>query len=155
MLKSDYTGQNCPIARSLEAVGERWTLLIVRELLRRPHPLRRARAQARHRQERPHQPAVQARRPRDRREGPIHGRARLVRLPPSRPKGKDLFPVISALMAWGDRYEAPNGPPAILEHECGHPAGHKLVCALCGDDVAPRTVKVVAGPGATDETVLY
>ena len=37
MLRSDYIGQNCSIARSLEIVGERWTLLIVRELLRRPH----------------------------------------------------------------------------------------------------------------------
>jgi hypothetical protein len=57
-------------------------------------------------------------------------------------------------MAWGDRYEAPNGPPVIFEHECGHAAGHKLVCAYCGDDVVPRAVQVIAGPGATDETVL-
>src|SRR5437867_613179 len=33
MLKRDYEGQNCSIARTLELVGERWTLLIVRDAL--------------------------------------------------------------------------------------------------------------------------
>ena len=31
MLKRDYEGQDCSIARALEVVGERWTLLIVRD----------------------------------------------------------------------------------------------------------------------------
>jgi hypothetical protein len=58
-------------------------------------------------------------------------------------------------MAWGDKYEAPNGPPVILEHECGHAAGHKLVCAYCGDDIVARAVRVTPGPGATDETIIF
>lgn len=153
MLKNEYTGQNCSIARTLEAVGERWTLLIVRELLRRPHrfaELERTLGIAKNvltnRLDKlvgleivEKAPYTEARDWND---------YRLTR------KGKDLFPVISALMAWGDRYEAPNGPPVIFEHECGHAAGHRLVCAYCGDDVAPRAVRVIAGPGATDETVL-
>jgi hypothetical protein len=45
-------------------------------------------------------------------------------------------------------------PPVIPEHECGHAAGHKLVCAYCGDDIIPRSVRTTAGPAATDEKIL-
>jgi DNA-binding HxlR family transcriptional regulator len=153
MLNSEYTGQNCSIARSLEAVGERWTLLIIRELLRRPHrfaelerKLGIAKSMLATRLDKlvdggivEKTPYTQARDWND---------YRLTR------KGKDLFPVVSALMAWGDRYEAPEGPPVIFEHQCGHATGHKLVCAYCDEEVIPREVKVIAGPGATDETGL-
>src|ERR1700743_2018890 len=37
MLSSEYSGENCSVARALEVVGERWTLLIVRDLLSGPH----------------------------------------------------------------------------------------------------------------------
>ena len=153
MLKNDYADQNCSIARSLEVVGERWTLLIVRELLRRPH--RFAELQSKlgiaknilaSRLNKLVDLGVIERVPyTDARDWSDY---RLTR------KGKDLFPVINALMAWGDKYEAPNGPPVIFEHECGHPAGHRLVCAHCGEKVRPRAVRVVAGPGATDETII-
>jgi DNA-binding HxlR family transcriptional regulator len=153
MLDSDYKGQNCSIARSLEVVGERWTLLIVRELLRRPHrfaelegKLGIAKNILTNRLNKLVELEVVERVPyTDARDWNDY---RLTR------KGRDLFPVISALMAWGDKYDAPNGPPVIFEHECGHAAGHKVVCAYCGDDVAPRDIKVIAGPGATEETIL-
>ncbi|MBH0777920.1 winged helix-turn-helix transcriptional regulator [Nocardia bovistercoris] len=153
MLNNDYTGQNCSISRALEAVGERWTLLIVRELMRRPHrfaelerKLRIAKNILTVRLEKLVALGIAEKVPysdsRDRNE------YRLTR------KGRDLFPVLSALMAWGDRYSAPDGPPVIFEHECGHAAGHKLVCAYCGDDVGLRSIRAIAGPGATEETVL-
>jgi DNA-binding HxlR family transcriptional regulator len=153
MLKSEYEGQNCSIARALEAVGERWTLLIVRELLRRPHrfaeledKLAIAKNVLAARLTKLVDLGVVEKVPyTDARDWNDY---RLTR------KGKDLFPVISALMAWGDRYEAPNGPPVIFEHECGHPVGHKMVCAHCGTGVSLRTLRVVAGPGATNETIL-
>ena len=153
MLRSDYSGQNCSIARALEDVGERWTLLIVRELLRRPHrfaELERRLGVAKNvlsnRLDKLVEREIVEKVPyTDARDWNNY---RLTR------KGKDLFPVISALMAWGDKYEAPNGPPVVFEHECGHAAGHKLVCAYCGDDIVPRALSVTAGPGAIDETVL-
>lgn len=153
MLRSDYSGQNCSIARALEDVGERWTLLIVRELLRRPHrfaELERRLGIAKNvlsnRLDKLVEREIVEKVPyTDARDWNNY---RLTR------KGKDLFPVISALMAWGDKYEAPNGPPVVFEHECGHAAGHKLVCAYCGDDIVPRALSVTAGPGAIDETVL-
>jgi DNA-binding HxlR family transcriptional regulator len=147
MLESDYRDENCSVARTLEVVGERWTLLIVRELLIRSRrfaeiqrnlgiaknvlTVRLAKLVALGIVEKT--PYTQARNWND---------YRLTR------KGADLLPVLTALMVWGDRYAAPDGPPLILQHECGHPAGHKVVCAYCGDDVILRTVEFVDGPGA-------
>lgn len=153
MLKSDYTGQNCSIARSLEAVGGRWTLLIVRELLRRPHrfaelqsKLKIAKNVLTDRLEMLVRLEIVTKVPyTDARDWNDY---RLTR------KGQDLFPVINALMTWGDKYTAPDGPPVIFEHECGHPAGHKVVCEHCGKAVDNRTVRATAGPGATGETLL-
>jgi len=153
MLNNDYSAQNCSISRSLEVVGERWTLLIVRELLKRPHRFAEL--------ERKLEISKNVLTTRlDRLVE--HGVAKKVRYSDTREwyryeltrKGKDLFPAISALMAWGDKYSAPDGPPVIFEHECGHPAGHKVVCAHCAQEVLLRTVRVVAGPGATEQTAL-
>lgn len=154
MLKNDYAGQNCSIARSLEVVGERWTLLIVRELLRRPHRFAELEAKLRIAKN-----VLTARLNKLVDDGIVEkvpytdardwNDYQLTR------KGKDLFPVVNALLAWGDKYEAPHGPPVIFQHVCGHPAGHKLVCAHCGERVSPRQLRVVAGPGATEETILY
>ena len=50
--------------------------------------------------------------------------------------GLDLYPVILALMSWGDRYLAgESGPPLVLEHECGHWLGAEVVCEGCGEPV--------------------
>jgi DNA-binding HxlR family transcriptional regulator len=147
MLNSDYVDQNCSVARALEIVGERWTLLIIRQLLRGPHrfaELERALEVSKNvlttRLEKlVEQGMVTKERYSETREW---YRYRLTR------KGSDFFPVISALMAWGDEYAAPDGPPVVFEHECGHPTGHKLVCAHCGEEVRPRAVRVLPGPGA-------
>jgi DNA-binding HxlR family transcriptional regulator len=152
-LNNDYVGQNCSVARSLEAVGERWTLLIVRELLRRPHrfaELERNLGIAKNiltnRLDKLVNLEIIEKVPyADTRDWNDYQLTR---------KGMHLFPVINALMAWGDRYLAPNGPPIIMEHECGHAAGHKMVCAYCGDDITGRSIHPVAGPGATDTTPL-
>jgi DNA-binding HxlR family transcriptional regulator len=67
-------------------------------------------------------------------------------------KGRELFPILAAMMAWGDRWLAPSaGPPVLLRHEaCGHDTHAEVVCGECLeplelDDVAPRL-----GPGFPD-----
>ena len=142
MLKNDYNGQNCSVARALEVVGERWTLLIVRELLykaRRFSSLERRLPIAKN---------VLASRLEKLVELEIVERTQVNSASAYQltDKGSDLFPVISALMAWGDAYLAPNGPPVIFEHACGHAAGHKLVCEGCGEIVNQRTIRSLAGP---------
>lgn len=146
MLHSRYTQQNCSIARALEAVGERWTLLIVRELLRRPQrfaELERTLGIAKNVLTNRLDKLVELEIVETVRYDDARGWHRYGLTS----KGKDLFPVVGALMAWGDRYEAPAGPPAVFEHHCGHPAGHRVVCQHCSEDLCIDDLRVTAGPG--------
>jgi len=146
VLGSEYTSQDCSIARALEAVGERWTLLVVRELLRRPRrfvELERSLGIAKNvlsaRLDKLVALNIAERVPT--RDGDGWSAYRLT------DRGLDLFPVISALMAWGDAHFAPQGAPAVFEHVCGQPTGHRLVCTFCDQPVDAATVRAVAGPG--------
>ena len=149
MLGNTYEGQNCSIARALESVGERWTLLIVRELLRGPQRFSDLAAAL------------------DISKNMLATRLdKLVGLKivaksqyeaardwneySLTRKGHDLFPVVNALMAWGDRYEAPGGPPVVLRHACGHPAGHEVVCEHCREPLSLKSVIELPGPGAAE-----
>ncbi|MFI6047460.1 winged helix-turn-helix transcriptional regulator [Nocardia sp. NPDC051321] len=63
--------------------------------------------------------------------------------------GRELYPIIIAMSAWGDRHLAdPDGPPLILEHRsCGHPITPLTVCARCRAEIDPRDVEPQPGPG--------
>jgi DNA-binding HxlR family transcriptional regulator len=65
-------------------------------------------------------------------------------------KGLDLYPVLVALMEWGDRYAAgPAGPPALLRHrDCGEPVRLQLTCEAGHVLQSAREVTPVPGPGA-------
>src|SRR5215468_6330907 len=103
MLKRSYEGQNCSIARTLEVVGERWTLLIVRDVflgLRRFDQLQESLGIARNvltdRLNRLVEEGILERvRYRDR---PARYEYRLTA------KGLDLNIALTALRQWGDRY---------------------------------------------------
>ena len=140
-----FEGQNCSIARALSVVGERWTLLIVREVLlgtRRYEDLRR-------------RTGVATNILSDRLETLVeHGvvkRTEEGEYIPTR-KGADLSPVLTTLMDWGDRHmPTPTGPPRVQVHTaCGHDAHPRLHCSHCGEPVAPGELKVRPGPGADE-----
>jgi len=63
--------------------------------------------------------------------------------------GRDLFPAVIALMRWGDAYLAgPEGPPIVLRHEtCGNPSHPHLTCDVCGEEINTRNVTSERGPG--------
>jgi DNA-binding HxlR family transcriptional regulator len=65
-------------------------------------------------------------------------------------KGLDLYPVLVALMQWGDRYEVgPDGPPVLLRHrDCGEPVQLRLSCRAGHVLESARDVTPVPGPGA-------
>ena len=65
-------------------------------------------------------------------------------------KGLDLYPVLVALMEWGDRYAAgPDGPPVVLQHrDCGEPVRLRLSCQAGHVLESARDVTPVPGPGA-------
>jgi DNA-binding HxlR family transcriptional regulator len=148
MLGHGYEGQNCSAARALEAVGERWSLLIMRDALgagvTRFVDFQRSLGIARNvlsaRLERFVAEGLMERRPAG---GSKYQEYVLTE------KGRDLRPIIIALINWGDRWAAPNGPPVVFEHsDCSGELEQKLLCARCGEVVAYDAIHSRRGPGA-------
>ena len=136
---------NCSIARSLDIVGEWWTLLIVRDIflgLRRFEQIRL-------------DLGVSKKVLTDRLHTLVE-RGVLKKVPIERgfeeyhltQKGLALHGVIVAVKQWGDEWEAPHGAPLDLVHECGEVVNARLVCDCCGGDVDAHTVTAQPGPGA-------
>jgi DNA-binding HxlR family transcriptional regulator len=148
MLPADYTSQNCSIARTLEVIGERWSMLIVREAFlgtRRFDEYRRRLGIARNvlgtRLERLQAAGVLERVPYH--ERPVRYEYRLTE------KGADLWPALVALLQWGDKYSAPEGPPVVLVHKrCGGGVDDRRRCDRCGAELQARDVRAEPGPGA-------
>jgi DNA-binding HxlR family transcriptional regulator len=148
MLLRSYPDQICSISRALEVVGERWTLLILRDAtlgLTRFDELQASLGIA---------------------SNVLTNRLKLLveegvleRVPdeerPGRPKyvltdkGRDIGPALIALMKWGDRhYPAPGGPPRLTIHTtCGGNVGARLSCERCGNDVGFGELELRPGPG--------
>jgi DNA-binding HxlR family transcriptional regulator len=148
VLNRTYQGQNCSIARSLEVVGERWSLLIVRDLMlgysrfdELHDRLGIARNVLTNRLERLQAEGVVERRPYQ--ERPPRYDYQLTE------KGLDLWPALMGLIAWGDKYEAASGPPVLVEHRgCGGAVNDRRICERCGAELSVRDARTRPGPGA-------
>jgi len=149
MLGQTYDGQNCSAARALEVIGERWSLLIMRDVLfkgiTRFADLQRSQGIARS--------VLTARLDRFVAEGLLErrpaGDSKYQEYVPTA-KGLALRPVIIALMQWGDHWVAPAGPPILFRHAgCGGDLEQRLACERCGEHVPLDGVSPEAGPGAT------
>ena len=66
--------------------------------------------------------------------------------------GRDLFGAIVELMRWGDAHlSGPEGPPIVLRHQaCGEIAEPRLTCRQCGEEIDARNVTPEPGPGFRD-----
>jgi DNA-binding HxlR family transcriptional regulator len=152
-LPNDYTGQACSLARTLEVVGERWTLLIVRDAffgVRRfgdfAAHLGIPRAVLAERLKSLTAAGVLARVPApaaaDGRQGSGHQEYELTA------KGVSLWPAVRALTAWGDEHYAPAGPRRLLWHAADEaPVDADGRCTRCGAAVDARDTVVAPGPG--------
>jgi DNA-binding HxlR family transcriptional regulator len=149
MLPRTYEGQACSIARSLEVLGERWTLLVLREAFRRTRRfedfqrnLGIARNVLTDRLGRLVDEGILRRE--QYQERPARLEYRLT------DKGLALWPVMMTLMQWGDRfYSDPDGPPVVVRHrDCGGEVTDHLTCTKCGAELGPRDVVAEPGPGA-------
>jgi DNA-binding HxlR family transcriptional regulator len=149
VLHNTYAGQQCSVARTLELVGERWTLLILRDAflgVRRFDDFQRSLGVARNvlntRLQRLVEAGLLERRPY--RERPRRFEYVLTE------KGLDLWPTVVTLMHWGDRHLAGDaGPPLVLEHrDCGGRVDDRRLCERCGAALEVRDVLAVPGPGA-------
>jgi DNA-binding HxlR family transcriptional regulator len=143
-----FEAQNCSIARALAVVGERWTLLVLREVLlgrRRFAEIRRNTGIATNILTDRLQTLV---------EQEVLERRRYSEQPEAfeyapTQKALDATPVLVALMQWGDRYDAPHGAPRVLVHAgCGHETEPVLYCSHCSQAIESRELRVRPGPGA-------
>ncbi len=141
----------CSIARALDVVGERWTLLILRDAfngVRRFEDFAASLPLARNVLTDRLQTLV------------AHGILRRHRYQ-ERPeryeyrltaKGMELYPVLIALLQWGDRHLAGEaGPPVEVGHTaCGHRAAAAVVCTGCGQTLTARDTWGIYRPAASD-----
>jgi DNA-binding HxlR family transcriptional regulator len=148
MLGRTYDAQNCSAARALELVGERWSLLIIRDALFAGHArfadFQRSLGVAPNILTNRLDGFVAAGLMERRRysEHPEHYEYLLTG------KGRDLAPVIVALSAWGDQHAAPHGPPIRYEHAtCGSQIQQQIRCAACGEQVRNTGIRARPGPG--------
>jgi DNA-binding HxlR family transcriptional regulator len=149
VLGRDYDSQTCSIARALEVVGERWTILILRNVALGIHRFDEQQRQlgiARNvlaaRLERLVDEGILERRPYGAR--PLRHEYHFTE------KGRALGPVLIELKHWGDTYaRAPAGVPLILRHrDCGGEVGTRCVCDRCGKAATFQDLVAEAGPGA-------
>ncbi len=142
MRRTSFAGMNCSVARTLEVVGEWWTMLIVREAffgVRRFDDFQERLGIARNvlttrLQSLIDHGILERRRYQER---PERSEYRLTE------KGFDLYPILVAMMRWGDRWTAgEDGPPIALVHQtCGNETTPTVACSECGEPLVAREVR--------------
>ncbi|MGK8490942.1 winged helix-turn-helix transcriptional regulator [Nocardia asiatica] len=148
MPKAAFSDIVCSIARTVDAIGERWTPLILRDLfvgLRRFEDLRRDLGIASN--------VLAARLDALQEHGIVEKRA--YQSNPVRyeylltERGRDLYPVLTMLLTWGDKWLAgTEGPPAVVVHRgCGRATSGVVVCRECGEPLTADDVRWLPGPG--------
>ena len=154
MKPKSFAGMRCSIAGALELVGDRWTLLLIRDLslgLGRYDDLRASTGIP---------AATLASRLKHLLEHGIAERVRYQERPPRdeyrlTPKGRDLWKVSVALREWGDRWNATGfGAPSVqmIDRETGRPLTLALVDAETGMAIPRDRIQLRPGPGADDST---
>ncbi len=143
--------QPCSVARTLSVVGDRWTLLVLRDCflgVRRFEMFKRRLGITRHiltdRLKKLVEHDVLYKTPYQ--QNPLREEYRLTE------KGLDLHPVMLSLASWGDRHMADSrGAPVIHIHKgCGKIMHPVTVCSCCGEPVCARDIRVEPGAGWVD-----
>jgi DNA-binding HxlR family transcriptional regulator len=150
VLPRTYDNQLCSIARTLEVIGDRWTLLVIRDAflgLRRFEDFQKSLGVARNvltdRLNRLVEEGILRRQLYQ--ERPERYEYRLTR------KGVELWPAMMTMMKWGDRYLYPDEHPRLVLHkDCGGEIDARLHCSKCGVELGPTDVYVGSGPAAVE-----
>lgn len=144
----DLAEEPCSVARSLAVIGDRWTLMILRDCflgVRRFEAFQArlgiSRTIVADRLKLLVEEGVLRKAPYQ--ETPVRHEYRLTE------KGFDLYPVVMAIVNWGDRhYAGEAGPPILHRHRaCGCDFHAVMTCSACGEPVGARDVEVRPGPG--------
>jgi DNA-binding HxlR family transcriptional regulator len=146
--RTSFEEMNCSVAQCLEAVGEWWSLLIIRDAFLGvtrfddfQARLEISRNILNQRLNRLVDNGIFERVPYQ--DHPPRCEYRLTE------KGRDLWAIVTAMGNWGDRWAAPEGPPLTIRHvSCGQVVQAVPVCSHCGERLDARSVRAEAGPGA-------
>ena len=147
MRRAEYDADRCSLAAALAIIGDRWSVLVLREAffgVRRFDQLQRNLGIARNiltgRLHAMVEAGILARRPYQ--ERPLRHEYVLTE------RGIDLYPILIALMQWGDRHLAGEaGGPVVLRHRpCGEISTPTLTCSACGEPIDPREMEAEAPP---------
>ena len=154
MERKSFAGMDCSVAQCLEVIGEWWTMLIVRDCfmgVTRFEDFQQRLGISRN--------ILQTR------LETLVAQGVVVRVPYSEhpprddykltDKGLDLWPVLTTMRQWGDRYAAPSGPPITITHRsCGETATGILVCDHCGEPLEARAVKAHVGANRANASMI-
>jgi DNA-binding HxlR family transcriptional regulator len=152
MQRKSFGNMQCPIARSLERVGEWWSILILRDAfqgLTRFDQFQKNLDIA---------PNMLTRRLNALVESGLLERRRYSERPPRdeyvlTPRGRDFRPVLWALLAWGNKHFAPEGPSVVLvDKETGDEIDPVMVDGKNGRKLMERRVRSAPGPAADERT---
>jgi DNA-binding HxlR family transcriptional regulator len=145
----DLDAEACSLARTLSLIGDRWTLLILRDCFLRVRRFDDFQARLgigrpilADRLKKLVDAFILAKVPYQ--QNPVRYEYRLT------PKGLDLYPVVLSIVHFGDTHLAgKKGRPLLHRHRaCGHVFDPVLTCSECGEALDPREVEVLPGPGA-------
>jgi DNA-binding HxlR family transcriptional regulator len=152
--RKSFADMHCSVAQTLEVVGEWWSMLILRDAFLGvtrfddfQQRLGISRNILNRRLNRLVETGILTKAPYS--EHPPRYDYRLTG------KGRDLWPVLTAMRQWGDEHAAAKGPPVEMVHKgCGAVADAVLVCSSCGEPIGPRDVRAVPGPGAVEPLLV-
>jgi DNA-binding HxlR family transcriptional regulator len=144
--------ETCSVARAISVIGDRWTLLILRDCflrVRRFEAFQERLGITRH---------ILADRLRKLVKAGVLERVQYQSNPRRfeyrlTKKGLDLHPVLMGLVHWGDVHMAgARGRPVLHRHtKCDHDFDPVLACSKCGEEVTAKDVRVRPGPGASKD----
>jgi DNA-binding HxlR family transcriptional regulator len=153
MQHKSFAEMHCSIAQCLEIVGERWSLLLIRDVflgVTRFDDIQQRLGISRN---------ILNQRLSHLVEQGILTKVPYTEHPPRfdyqlTAKGRDLWPVITAMRQWGDSHAAPDGPPLQLIHrDCSQITDAHMTCSVCGGRVDADNVKAIPGPGAVEPLI--
>ena len=153
MQRKSFGDMPCPIARSLERVGEWWSILILRDAfygLTRFDEFQKSLNIA---------PNILTRRLNALVEAGLLKRRRYSTRPPRyeyllTERGRDFWPVMQAMLAWGNRHFAPKGPSVVITNrETGEAADPVLIDRVSGRPLSDPVFRIAPGPAANERVL--